>query len=222
MDETKLAELAGVILGDGSIYVNKPLGIYLLRITLGMDEMPYAVFVQQLVEELFGVRPKIRFYYRDGKPKEIIVGVYSKKLLSELFALGLGCGDKSGWAGIPEWVWNNDANLSACVRGLVDTDGCVYEKHSYPGIPQIHFSSATPRLLFDFQRALVKLGFKSSKCFSSNNTPRCGIYGKHEARKYCVGVGFSNPKNKARFSAIESNLVKDYKSQLTKLIHVPW
>ena len=97
---------------------------------------------------------------------------------------------------IPSWIYTNNDYLKACIRGLVDTDGCLYKKYKYPRILQIEFYSAIPTLLSDFRRIMMKLGFKVSKIIQRKNgaAPKCGIYSKRGVQKYCTTVGFKNPR----------------------------
>lgn len=193
---SKKAELIGIMLGDGNIYVDPATGQYQVRITGHENEADYLKeHVAVLLSECF--RVKSRTYHHSTR-KGITLYVYSKRLVSDLLKLGLKAGNKKiNRVSIPNWIWKDNACMIACIRGLIDTDGCVYKKYSNPKILQIEYYSAIPSLLNDLRKALKKLGFKVSKITAGKReTPKCGIYAKDEVIRYCGVIGFNNPKYK--------------------------
>ncbi len=120
---TELAEFLGIMLGDGGITS------YQASITLhDRDDLQYSVFVTDLVEHLFGVRPSV--YHRPKSSVNTIV-VSRRDLVDFLCIHGLPIGNKvRQQCDIPGWIKSNKKFSIACVRGLVDTDGSIFT-HRY-------------------------------------------------------------------------------------------
>lgn len=120
-----LAEFIGIMLGDGGITscANQ------ICITLNTrDDKEYIVFVSELIEELFRRKPTIS-KRNDAIASKILVS--SMNLVDYLISLGLKTGNKNKLqVDIPDWIKDNEAYSRACVRGLVDTDGCIF-RHIY-------------------------------------------------------------------------------------------
>jgi len=102
------------------------------------------------------------------------VGLSSLKVVQVLLALGLTAG------------------LASCVRGLFDTDGCVF---SHYGRAQMAFSSRCNSLLQDFRDSLLALGLTPSR-ISDKNVYLCR---EERSELYVEQIGFGNPKHYQRY-----------------------
>jgi len=201
MFNEEIAELVGIMLGDGGIRLAKR-GSFLAVFGHSENDKEYLLnFVSKLLEKIFCIKPSVHYHC---SLKEIRLQITRKNVIEKAQKLGLIPGDKvRNNVGIPKWIFSNKEFLRACVRGLIDTDGCTYAKWAYPRIPQIEFYSVIPKLQEDFSKAMKILGFKVSKWRVRNGTvSTCGIYGKNEAFKYYQEIGFNNPKNIRRFNKI--------------------
>jgi hypothetical protein len=86
--------------------------------------------------------------------------------------------------------------MKACLRGLMDTDGCFAwhryyvngRKYSYP---KVIFSNHSENLLGFVHLALKSLGFHPKK----TKHHQVWLYNKDEALKYIKVVGTRNPKD---------------------------
>lgn len=195
----KLAEIIGIILGDRNIWVNGSHNY--VRVTgHAHDDREYLLnFVKPLFSEVF----KIDMDYYEQKDSKLILTKGSKNLVHTLTFHGLSPGNKKkNNVRIPKWVFNSDEYLKRCIRGLVDTDGSVSpitgRDYSY-----IWFKSAIPGIQKSFEKAMKKLGIKTSK-WSKNRkvgTSQIFIGGKKEIIKYYKLIGFNNPKHRQRFLA---------------------
>jgi len=120
----KLAEFVGIILGDGSICKSQ------ISITLhSEDDKEYSKFVVNLIKKLFNVH--VGICYR--KDSEATTYNISRTELIHfcIEKLGLKQGNKiRQQIDIPNWIKQNRLYSIICVRGLVDTDGCIFN-HSY-------------------------------------------------------------------------------------------
>lgn len=119
-----LAEFIGVVLGDGSITQRQ------ITVTLHReDDREYGEFVTSLIKKLFDVPVGLHH----NKKYPVINFTVSRSELVRFCVekLGLKRGNKiKQQVDIPDWVKQNKLYSKSCVRGLVDTDGCVFT-HSY-------------------------------------------------------------------------------------------
>ena len=152
-----LAELCGIILGDGGMSKNQ------LTITLHhIDDKDYSRFVIKLIKKLFKINPSI---YHDAKNSVNDIVVSRVNLIKFLQSLGLVIGNKiKQQIDIPKWIKRNKKFLIACIRGLFDTDGSIIN-HSYKVsnknylYKKIDFSSGSLPLIKTVHNSLKKLGF---------------------------------------------------------------
>ena len=152
----ELAEFIGIVLGDGCISQRQ------IAISLHYkDDKAYSKYVVSLIKKLFSV--PIGVYY--CKKDSVIDFVVSRTELVRYCTgkLGLKKGSKvKQQVDIPEWVKRNKEYLIACVRGLVDTDGCIFQhKYKVNGkwyfYKKLAFSNRSKPLLksvFDFLKML--------------------------------------------------------------------
>jgi len=120
----KLAEFAGIILGDGGINQRQ------VVITLHRkDDKEYSKFIVSLIKKLFNV-PVGTCDRKESLATNYIVS-RSELVRFCTEKLGLKKGNKvKQQVDIPNWIKQNKQYAIACVRGLVDTDGCVFN-HRY-------------------------------------------------------------------------------------------
>lgn len=204
----KLAEFVGIMIGDGNIFTyRKKINLKLFSVNQvriagnAKDENDYIrKFVPLLCYELFGITPKIKLH---NKYNAIYACMNSVELVRFLSSIGLKDGNKiNNRITIPEWIWSKKEFLSACIRGLIDTDGSIYElKPNWPGLFQISFKSYNQTLLTDTRKALITLGYKVSD--TSGN--RIYITKKSEIEKYIKEIGFNNKKHRIRYFGIASS-----------------
>ncbi|MFH1509973.1 MAG: hypothetical protein ABID67_02445 [Candidatus Nealsonbacteria bacterium] len=119
----QLAEFMGIVLGDGGMTS------YQVSITLNIKERSsYGNFIILLIKKLFNI-PVGLYYMKDASAFSIIIS--RKKLVDFFLKLGLKTGNKvKKQVDIPEWIKKNKQYSIACLRGLIDTDGCIYN-HRY-------------------------------------------------------------------------------------------
>lgn len=190
----KLAEMMGIILGDGGITNDQ------CEITLHViDDVEYAKHVKLLFDELFGTHATICSYPKHRVIKVVISGV---KLVSILESLGLRRGNKVvHQVDMPDWVKQNPNYLRACMRGLFDTDGGTFtHKHKVGGKEYYNFgltfTSASVPLLESFKTGLLQNGFG----VHSTNV-NVFLYGTRTARRFFDVINPSNPKSRMRLNA---------------------
>ncbi|MHA1977376.1 MAG: LAGLIDADG family homing endonuclease [Candidatus Hodarchaeales archaeon] len=159
-----LAELIGIILGDGGMSKNS------IVVSIHSENKEYIRKVSNLIKEVFSYSPK---YHKRKNKKVIDVKVHSQGIVQSLLNLGLQTGNKvKKQVGLPKWIKKNDSFFIACVRGLIDTDGYIgkykKERGKYTWF-QYHagFDNYSLNLLSDFIEFCDRFNIpvsRSSKC----------------------------------------------------------
>ena len=119
---------------------------------------------------------------------------YSKELVELFFSFGINAGNKIvNQSTIPKWIFKNKMFLRACIRGLIDTDGCIHRMSKRDSqLLRINFKNYNRTLLEDTRRAFLILGFNPSKIINDNVFY---LSRQSEIRKYLKEIGFSNKKH---------------------------
>ena len=122
-----LAEETGIHLGDGCMNIFKRKGgiTYYYSITLhALDDKDYIDYIINKMEELYNIKPYIRKLPNNNT---LQVTYFSKALVEFKRQSGLLMSPKEDIK-IPEWICNNKNFMTACIRGIVDTDGTIVFK----------------------------------------------------------------------------------------------
>jgi intein/homing endonuclease len=189
----ELAELWGILLGDGHIERTKgyKLGVYHVQVSgHSIDDKTYLLnYVKPLMEKLFNI--KVRSYFSKFN-KGLYLFADSRKMVDFFEENGFKAGNKIiNQVTIPNWIKNNKKILAACLRGLFDTDGSFYKltnQNSY----QINFKNHNFKLLKDVRGSLLNLGIGVSNIMKNNSIV---ITKKSEIAKFYKLIGFSNLKH---------------------------
>ncbi|HEY9583518.1 MAG TPA: LAGLIDADG family homing endonuclease [Candidatus Paceibacterota bacterium] len=189
--DAQLAEFVGIMIGDGNITD------YAITITLDtLADKEYILYVKNLLKKLFGINPKI---YNLKKYRATNITIQRKNLTEFCGTLGLGVGDKIRQnLDIPNWIKENSDFYIACIRGLFDTDGCVFN-HSYKvngkryNYIKIALTNKCTLVLLSVKRFLINLGFYVRITKDGNDIR---IEKKEDVKKYMEIVGTSNQKFK--------------------------
>jgi len=123
--------------------------------------------------------------------------IYGKKIIEFVKKKGINSGNKKvNHQKIPDWILENKGYLAACLRGLIDTDGCIYyiSKKTNKNL-RISFTSYIPALMNDVRTSLIGLGFHPSKVMRGEDI--C-ISSKEDVDKFLKEIGFSNDKHLKR------------------------
>jgi len=194
MESEQLAELCGIIMGDG--HVNN----YQISMTTNLrTDYKHALFVQKLFKSCFSTPVSIRKRYN----KNVVIVVLSSKVAADfLVKKGLVRGHKiNADMRIPAWIKKNKAYSKAFIRGLFDTDGCVYlDKHQIKGKLYKYIgwtiTSNAGTFLLDVTNLMEQLGFPVTKRPSQNSV---FLRRREEVKRYFAEIGTSNSKHKARY-----------------------
>ncbi|PIZ51866.1 hypothetical protein COY27_02160 [Candidatus Woesearchaeota archaeon CG_4_10_14_0_2_um_filter_33_13] len=116
---SKISEIAGIVLGDGHIHTKHNL----ITITGSIEDLDYYQnHVCKIINTKFNVNPKIK---RRNDRNSYYIMIYSKGLINYLTnKMGLKRGSKDT-AEVPQIISSNKKLIPYFLRGLFDTDGCI-------------------------------------------------------------------------------------------------
>jgi len=153
-----LAELIGIILGDGNL--NKHPRTENLRITCNSKDTGHINHISSLIAEVFYKTPSMR---KRNEENAVSIDLYQCKISERL---NIPCGDKiRNNVGIPLWIFSNKEYVLKCLKGLFETDGCFHEDRKNH-TRCIEFKNNCRKLREDVYKSLVMFGFKPQ--FGSN------------------------------------------------------
>ncbi len=185
----KLAEVVGILLGDGSFYISGYNNE--LDVALNTRDINYKNYVKNLLKTVS------QTYVREKYVKNINcvhIRISRKAPVDRLLKISFGKqGNKiKNKVTIPKWIWKKDKFITSCIRGLIDTDGSIYRlKPHWPNLFQISFKSNDKKLLIDTRKAFLRLGFHPSKVFGN----RIVITRQKEVKEYFDKIGTNNDRN---------------------------
>jgi len=167
-----LAEFLGICLGDGNLEHHWT--------AIFGDKLKDTIYLRNYVIPLIRKVTDINPRFSTTRPDENFVILYSTALSRALHKQGLPYGDKiKNKAQIPLWIFARKKMLEACIRGLFDTDGCVYGFRRQPpargrkAIVSFEFGKDS-LLAGNVFRALHMLGY-SPRLMPNRNECRLGF-----------------------------------------------
>ena len=167
---------------------------YQICITLHhADDLEYSRYVVKLIKKIFKVVPNIAHVPQVSVNK---IEVSRSSLVSYLNSLGLVVGNKiRQQIDIPAWIKNKPSYRVACIRGLIDTDGCVFVNKYKIGkkwyaYKKIDFASASAPLRQSVMDILRGFGMNPS-----TNGIHIRLNSKKDVWAYFKLIGSHNPKH---------------------------
>jgi len=196
----RLAEFVGIMIGDGSMTK------YQVVVTLdGIRDKEYAEYVADLTEGLFDVPVVMHRYSAEQKNRRVVALVVSRVQLVRYCHdfLGLKIGHKLRQGlDVPDWIRKKQSYCIACLRGLMDTDGSIFnECHNIKGkrycYPRLSFSSASKPLCGSAMEIMHELGFSPS----IRSGRKVQLEKRDEIIEYFRIVGTNNLKHRKRYKS---------------------
>jgi len=189
------SEILGIMFGDGSIYRTKRK----LKVEITghkMDDREYMLnHVAPLFLRVYGVRMRVS-YRRDSNTMRLYT--YSQEVAMRLHMLGMPIGPKSRATLLP----HADVEPESFIRGLFDTDGCVYRK--YGCYAQVQFKSIARELMEFVRNTLILMGFHSSRIILDETRYKFYLCRQEEVRRFFEFIRPANPKHLKRLAGIWS------------------
>lgn len=114
-----MAELLGILFGDGH------LSHYQMSVTTNSEtDKEHIFFVKKLIEKLLGAKVTIR---KKLNQKALVAVVSSRDIVVYFKILGMPVGNKlKNGLQAPSWIFKSPSYRKGFIRGLFDTDGCLY------------------------------------------------------------------------------------------------
>jgi len=190
----KLAEMLGILVGDGHLSEYQT-----SMTTSSITDIEHASFVSKLFKNLFLLEAPIR---KNTDSHSVDVTVSSKKLVGFLISNGMTKGNKiHNGLHVPVWIMNDKKFWKPFIRGLFDTDGCVYlDCHHKGGKTYKHIgwtiSSNADKLVRDIINILEGLDFSPSYRKSQHSVY---LRKQDEIKRYFSEIGTHNPKHASRY-----------------------
>ncbi len=191
-----LAEFFGIMLGDGGM------SRYQVHITLhNKDDLLYSKFVRKMMQELFGIKPAIT-----KRPNFSVNVLIASRvgMVQYLHSLGLVIGNKiKQEVDIPAWIKENKEFQIACMRGLVDTDGCIFQNNykvngKWYHYKKLAFTSASLPLRNSVFSMLKDFGFSPSITQSRD----VRLNSKTDMKHYFELIGSHNQKHLEKWRSV--------------------
>lgn len=160
-----LAELFGILLGDGHLDKHsrdrgdRYISSYYVCVTLSTEEDKLISRTKELFRECLGEDPRVQDL---NHASALNIKIYGKEVVQALEELGLKSGNKTeNQVGVPSWIKDNKDFWKPCLRGLIDTDGSIYERQS--GNRVVYFKNKSRPLLDDFEYLCERIGINVSR-----------------------------------------------------------
>jgi len=191
-----LAELVGILLGDGSLSLkkNNPKSINRLKISFNSrDDREYIYYVRELLKNLFKVDPILKFRKNENTADLFI---FKKEIIEYLVNIaGLKLSPKWNRALIPSKFTKNKLNLLV-LRGYFDTDGSLVITNNNGTIyPRLEMKICPSPMQEQFIKILKEYDFKFGSYSIGKGEVRIQLNGKAQLEKWSKLVGFSNQKH---------------------------
>lgn len=190
----KLAEFFGILFGDGH------LSNYQVSVsTNSQTDKEHALYTKKLIEELFEIRSYLRIK-KNENAVEVVAS--SRNLVKFLNKNGMPIGNKiENDLAAPGWIRNNSLYRKGFIRGLFDTDGCIYlDKHKIKDKIYKHLgltiTSYADNLILDIIDFLKSFGFTPTNRITQKSV---FLRRQKEIVRYFREIKTSNPKHYNRY-----------------------
>ncbi len=194
----KICEFIGAYIGDGYL---AHYGKYQYLIGISgdkrYDEDYLKNYLKPLIKRNFPFTGPLLHYRNDENT--LMLRVNSKKLYKIFIKLGFHKGKKSRNIKIPKKILKNKELMNAVLRGIFDTDGCVFldkrkaYKNPYPRITLQLSSQGLVNQLEAYLSQNFKLYVNKSNRDGYRNYIE--IYGHAQLKTFLKQIGFSNKRH---------------------------
>lgn len=191
-----LSEFIGAFIGDGclSSYPIKK-GLYkaeVIQFTGGWskDNLYYRKIIGSIIKKNFKI--ELRVYHRKDDDT-VRAYTYNKKVINFLRSLHFSFGPKANTVVIPTSIVNNKKLSISCVRGIFNTDGCVYRRYSkkynrhnkvYSYYKIIQFKSNSVLLIEQIKTILNNLKIKTNRIIKDEKAYVLRVTSQQEVNKF--------------------------------------
>lgn len=158
-ENNQLAEMIGIILGDGNLYDDGRK--YLLRVTSNrIEEEEFRKYTKNIMTQIFKINPK-SYSKKNQNATDLVI--QNKIIVKSLIEKGLIPGNKvKNQVSVPDWIKRKKEYTIACLRGIFDTDGSVYLRNTQKSFG-LNFKNGSLPLVIDFKEMCESLGIETQK-----------------------------------------------------------
>ncbi len=203
----KLAEETGWHIGDGSMnfYKNSKhtSGLYQLRGHIEDDREHYISRIAPIFKKLYGIDINLR-----EMPSTRVFGfqIWNNNLVKFKQGLGLKTGPKLDIIIPKQFLVNNELKV-AVLRGIFDTDGCVYlEKKNHKFYPRMEIMTISLKLAKQIRQSFNDLNlrttfYKDASSYLGNRRDayKITIRGNEMFNRFIDIIKPANPKHVAKY-----------------------
>lgn len=189
-ESKELAELFGIIFGDGGINND-----WQLVISLNSNsDFEYSYYICKLLKKLFKIEVITR---KRPNQRTLVIVCSSSNLVDFLVNKGSVRGNKVlQQIDIPNWINNNLEYKKAFVKGVVDTDGCLFihnhvTKNVLCNNIGFCFTNSSKKLIISIARILKEFGINPH---ITDEGRRIYLYSFKDVTSYLNIFGSSNPR----------------------------
>lgn len=196
----------GAFIGDGYMSnLRKKKNIYVVGISGNqiLDENYLKNRLLPIVKKHFpNTNPRL-FYRKDENT--LVLLIYSRELCDYLISLGFSFGPKSRTVTIPSMIVQSEILMNATIRGIFDTDGCVFldkRKEYNKPYPRITIKIASIPLIEQLETYLSKnFSLYVDKRNRDRKRNTLEIYGHQQLERFLKQIGFSNKRHLSKTDA---------------------
>ena len=200
----ELCELIGAYIGDGCLSNHNHGRTYDLQFSghINLDYNYYKNLIAPIIKKLFN---KEVSFIKIRNKKAFRMRCYSKEIGSFFMnRFNFILGKKTYIIKIPDEIMNSNKNyIYATVRGIFDTDGCIFfdkrkiYRKPYPRITL----QITSKNLQEQLKKILSVEFKIFTTINKRGVYCLEIYGYEQINKWMKIIGFSNEKHLNRLYA---------------------
>jgi hypothetical protein len=133
---------------------------YQINITIDSRQQEIIDHIKTLIRNLFGYECSL---YKRKDSRATIICLNKKEIFDCLIGLGLRSGSKvKNNISVPDWIKKESSYTISCLRGLMDTDGCIHSVKRDNAI-YVVFSNHVKNLLDDFSSMCQNMGLNIYK-----------------------------------------------------------
>lgn len=186
----RLAELMGAYFGDGNIANRWQLNFSMNAV----KDSAYAYYITSLVFDLFQIRPKIR---KRKDENTLAISCSSISLVDYFITKGAIPGNKIHYQpSIPNWIHESSEYEKLFVRGLIDTDGCLYiHRHKVGPKEYKNIGFCFTNLCLNIVQGVADiLAHNNIKPYITKDKRNIYLYRVASIERYLEVFGSSNPR----------------------------
>lgn len=205
ISNTLFLEFYGVLLGDGwmskLVYRGKTINLIGISGNANKDK-EFFIYLKRNIKTLFN-----RDAYLKYRPKynSIELNFAHKELLKKMHEdLDFPIGEKIDLE-IHDSIYNlGYEKMKYVIRGILDTDGCVYFDKTPVGNPYpcLNLTMKAPRLMKQVFNMLINNGFKCMLQNRNGHAMQIILKGRKQLKKWMKEIGSSNPRNLNNFALV--------------------